>query len=584
MTKKKEPSPNGQQQESPEKPNADTWIPVLHLTSGVLHGIIASIGKLKAESGGVLGGAEGVEAVTHFYFDESSRRTGVTYSPDYGTVNRLFKDIWNPAGVRLRGFVHSHPGRMDRPSMGDEEYASRILANIEGLERLWLPIVGTFPDREKFVMTPWAACRTADGGLTIARGKIRLLTAEGEAALTDEGQRLVEALGLDRDLDRVVVSRDVLDAPATVAIAWPGKTSPKKKVPYLPALPSVRTPLGDTFNRVSQAYDLELMANCRVIVVGAGGAAQWLEDMARAGLEQFVLVDPDTVSESNLATQQTYRRDIGRPKVDCIAERIRDINPNARCVPLRRSLDDLSDQEVHVLARRDLDGRTTVRTILFGLTDSFPAQARVNRLALKLGLPSLCAQVYAEGRAAEITYTFPGITPACHRCMLSPRYRAYLVDGFENNVTSHGTPIFSTGRLNALKGYLTLAMIHHGSTHPRWGGILMQNGNRNLVQIRMDAHSGLGVFDRVFGGGDRDRIFCDETVWLPQLPECPEHGYEPCPDCGGTGDLWNAMNRFEDTRMMPVPAPRQTEHPDPKTGGPAAPTQKEIQHETVSAQ
>lgn len=584
MRKKKDPNPNGQHQESLDSTINDNSRPVLHLTPGVLHGIIASIGKLKAESGGVLGGVEGAEAVTSFYFDESSRRTGVTYSPDCGTVNRLFKDIWNPAGVRLRGFVHSHPGRMDQPSRGDEEYASRILAHIEELDRLWLPIVGTFPDREKFVMTPWAACRMADGRLEIVRGRIRLVTAQGDAPLTEEEQRVADALGLERDLDRVVVSRDVLDAPAPVAVVWPGKTAPKAKVPYLPALPPMRTPLGDTFNRVTQAYDLELMANCRVIVVGAGGAAQWLEDMARAGLEQFVLVDPDTVSESNLATQQTYRRDIGRPKVDCIAERIRDINPNARCVPLQRSLDDLTDPEIHMLARGGLDGRATVRTILFGLTDSFPAQARVNRLALKLGLPSLCAQVYAEGRAAEITYTFPGITPACHRCMLSSRYKAYLADGFENNVTSHGTPIFATGRLNALKGHLTLAMMHHGSNHPRWGGILMQNGNRNLVQIRMDAHSGLGIFDRVFGGGDRDRIFCDETVWLPQLPECPENGYEPCPDCGGTGDLWNAMNRFEDTRMMPVPALRQAENPNPKTGGPAAPTQKEIRHETVSAQ
>lgn len=149
-----------------------------------------------------------------------------------------------------------------------------------------------------------------------------------------------------------------------------------------------------------------------------------------------------------------------------------------------------------------------------------------------------------------MTFIHPDVTPACGRCILSSRYRAYLEEGFQNNVTSDGTPIFATTRLNALKGFIALAILHHGTDHPRWGGLLERIGNRNLLQIRMDPDLGLKAFEKAFGGGDTARIFFDETVWLPQSPENPQNGYAACPDCGGTGNLRDAIGTFADTRIM----------------------------------
>lgn len=278
------------------------------------------------------------------------------------------------------------------------------------------------------------------------------------------------------------------------------------------------------------------------------------------------MVDPDVVTETNLATQQTYRRDIGRPKVDCIAERIRDINPMAKTIALQKSLDDISDEEIRRLALDPIDGREAGRTVICGLTDAFFAQARVNKIALQLGLPSLCAQVYMEGRGAEITFTYPGVTPACHRCILSSRYPYFLEQRQKNDVASHGTPIFSTTRLNAIKGFVMLALLHHGSEHPRWGNMLSRIGNRNLIQIRMDPDFAetmtMSVFDRVFEKADKERLFFDEVVWLSQEQECPDAGYAACPDCGGTGDLRDAIGKFEDTKLTPqVSMARATESP-----------------------
>ncbi len=85
----------------------------------------------------------------------------------------------------------------------------------------------------------------------------------------------------------------------------------------------------NVFQRVTGAYDLERLKRSRVVYVDTGGAAGFEEDLVRAGVGEHVLIDPDTVFVTNLATQQVYRRNVGRPKVQALAERLRDINPEA---------------------------------------------------------------------------------------------------------------------------------------------------------------------------------------------------------------------------------------------------------------
>ncbi len=506
--------------------------PILQITQNVLESIVRTIGNQQAESGGIIGG-EG-EVITHYHFDEGSRTTAATYSPDHKSLNHLFKTDWNPKNIRLLGFPHSHPGKLGKPSAGDMSYAIRILEAIDDLDRLWLPIVNTVPKTGFFTLTPWVACRT-ETGVSLLKGRIEILSLSGDAAPESGKAEAMESVPLGIPLDKIVIGKPVAECTPTEEIQD-----------------------GATFERVEKAYDLNLMNSTRIIAVGAGGAAEWLEQLARAGVGQFVLIDPDVVSETNLATQQTYRKDIGRAKVVCISERIRDINPSADVISVQKKLEELSDERIKDLVFQSIARHAPGKTIVCGLTDSFLAQAQVNRIALHLGIPSLCAQVYKEGRGAEITLTYSGLTPACHRCILSSRYHYYLADHNKNDVTSHGTPIFATTQLNAIKGFVALSIIHHGSNHPRWGKMLSKIGKRNLIQLRMDPDFadtlGMDIFDRTFEGADQQKLFFGEAVWLPQDQECPDTGYPICPDCGGTGDLRVAIGRFKDTRILPTPA------------------------------
>jgi proteasome lid subunit RPN8/RPN11 len=462
------------------------------LTPAVRAAILRTVGARAPEQGGLLGGSRRNGVVRAFSFDAQARRSATTYSPNTRSLNRLLAEDWGPAGIELLGFVHSHPGAA-RPSTGDLAYAARILDALPALSRLLLPIV------------------TCDGVGAVIHGWVVERASRGVA---------VHAVPIELEAD--------------------GED--------------------EAFARVRSAYDLDRLRYQTVVVVGVGGAAEFCEGLARAFVGRMVLIDPDTIEIANLGTQQVYRRDAGRLKVDALAERLCDINPNIELHALGVALDDLDDDAIVEVAHPNPDATT----LLCGCTDSFWAQARVNRLALQFGWPSLCAQLYREGRGAEITFTFPGLTPACHRCILVSRYASYLERGYRNDVTSAGTPIFATTRLNALKGFIALALLHHDpdlgaeDLEPpvrggaRWRRVARLIAARNLVQLRLDpdlgTSPGLRVFDRVLAAADGARLCFDETVWLPQRPEGPARSTPPCPDCGGSGDLRDAIGTFADTR------------------------------------
>lgn len=530
-------------------------IPALSIFEDVLIAIFETLGQQNAETGGVIGGKSDTSLITHFHFDKSGQNSTATYSPDYISLNQLFKDHWNPKNVRLRGFVHSHPGGLNRPSKGDEVYAEKILNTIDDLECLWLPIVNTIPDTGAFRIVPWVVY-PGSNGVEVVRGIFKVFESNRKDNIKFPGLKF----SYEEALEEITISHENL-----YCIPGEKTTNSQKKVINTP-VSSVnaatlqknaqrqrkKTDLSMTYERVVDAYSLDVLNKSRIIAVGTGGAASFLEELARTSIGQFILIDPDVISETNLATQQTYRRDINRAKVDCIAERIIDINPNASVLPLHKDFFDLSDKEFELMYTGSIDGAMPAQSVICGFSDNFFVQARVNRLALKFGLPSLCAQVYREGRGAEVTFTYPGVTPACHRCILSSRYSHFINERQENPVTSHGSPIFATTRLNSIKGFVMLAILHHGTNHPRLGQMLTKIGKRNLIQIRMDPNlsetMGITVFNHVFERADKERLFFDEAVWLPQDPECPDTGYPYCPDCGGTGNLWDAIGKFADTR------------------------------------
>lgn len=114
--------------------------------------------------------------------------------------------------------------------------------------------------------------------------------------------------------------------------------------------------------------NIEKLQKSKVAVFGIGGVGSYVvEGLARAGIGNFILVDSDDVSISNLNRQIiATTKTIGKPKVEVSKDRILEINPNANVtiykefykpdnrVPLENDISYIVDAIDTVTAKIDL--------------------------------------------------------------------------------------------------------------------------------------------------------------------------------------------------------------------------------------
>lgn len=105
------------------------------------HHVQSTIGAQRPETGGILLGPVASHDITEFYFDVTASCSRATYSPDHITLRRKMKEEWLPAGLDMKGFVHSHPGEFDRLSHGDLVYIRHLLEKNPEMPFFAAPIV-----------------------------------------------------------------------------------------------------------------------------------------------------------------------------------------------------------------------------------------------------------------------------------------------------------------------------------------------------------------------------------------------------------------------------------------------------------
>lgn len=113
------------------------------------------------------------------------------------------------------------------------------------------------------------------------------------------------------------------------------------------------TPFIEGLGRYLSQPQLRALAAVRVGLAGCGGLGSNVALLlARTGVQNFVLIDDDSVDASNLNRQHYMPAHIGRPKVDALAEQLRDLNPQNHCLchHLRLNADNLPN----ILPKADL--------------------------------------------------------------------------------------------------------------------------------------------------------------------------------------------------------------------------------------
>jgi len=131
----------------------------------VIEQITLQIAAHPPERGGMLFGPRCSDLITLFIYDEAAETTASTYSPSEELRARI-PQIELEYSLSFKGVVHSHPGGLDRPSLGDHAPAKNLLKHNPHLGCIYLPIVvrgDQFPNLQ-------------DHEITLKGGKLSMFT------------------------------------------------------------------------------------------------------------------------------------------------------------------------------------------------------------------------------------------------------------------------------------------------------------------------------------------------------------------------------------------------------------------------
>lgn len=282
------------------------------------------------------------------------------------------------------------------------------------------------------------------------------------------------------------------------------------------------------FSRIKDAVSTQLLQNSHIVGIGAGGAYGLYDSLTRSGIGKLTVLDFDEVEEANIVRQGYETTDIGIEKVVALGRHLQKVNSGTQFEGVTKNFLNMTDEE--------LDAIFGEADLVLLMTDSFKAQAFGNKLALKYRKPAIWAGYYEQSQCAEIVFTIPGVTPACFRCAVSPRYDAQQQSTIEIKASSRCNTIFHSQLLDSYSGMLAFAILHNniqGYEYSNWFG---DNWNRNLIQIKVHPEYGSekgSLFQRVFEptGG---RCLNFNAIWQEIEVERPPK-YKHCPDCGGIG-------------------------------------------------
>jgi adenylyltransferase/sulfurtransferase len=155
------------------------------------------------------------------------------------------------------------------------------------------------------------------------------------------------------------------------------------------------------------------LLNAKVLCIGAGGLGCPISlYLAAAGVGTIGLADVDVVSPSNLQRQILFgTKDIGEPKVEAAARRLKDLNPDVKLIEHKTIVNSSNVMDLI----KDYD-------IIIDGTDNFPTRYCVNDACVLQKKPNVYGSIFRfEGMvtvfAPHLKNPDTGEQGPCYRCM-----------------------------------------------------------------------------------------------------------------------------------------------------------------------
>ena len=106
--------------------------------------------------------------------------------------------------------------------------------------------------------------------------------------------------------------------------------------------------------KIISSESVDLLYSKTVLVLGCGGVGGYVcESLVRSNIGRIIIVDFDTISESNINRQViALESTLGLKKVDVLEKRLKDINSNCEVIKIDKFID---EDNIHDLFKYDID-------------------------------------------------------------------------------------------------------------------------------------------------------------------------------------------------------------------------------------
>ena len=136
--------------------------------------------------------------------------------------------------------------------------------------------------------------------------------------------------------------------------------------------------------------------------VGSTAAAQ----LVKAGITNLALIDPDHLELHNIVRHLCDLNDLGRYKVDAVAERLRYINPEINITKVKKDYIKEYKNIIDTIKKSD---------IIIVSTDTPDSRNFSNITSVETGVPAVYISLHERARTGSVYRVVPGVT-ACRSC------------------------------------------------------------------------------------------------------------------------------------------------------------------------
>lgn len=171
--------------------------------------------------------------------------------------------------------------------------------------------------------------------------------------------------------------------------------------------------LADYFPSQEIFPTFDTIQNSTILIVGLGGVGSWVAiGLAQSGVNNFILCDPDVVKRDNLNRSLFFEKDIGKPKIDAITDKIYSLGNKSNVIRSYAGIEHKDDVLKLINSDNSVD-------LVINCAD-YPSVDRTSEVIGKACMEEDIPHIISGGYNLHLSLIGPTIIPnetACYNCI-----------------------------------------------------------------------------------------------------------------------------------------------------------------------